>query len=292
MKPNFFIIGQTKSGTSSMHNYLEQHPQVFVPGLKELRYFSYDLSDPQRAEKVRPGYPVTLTEYEQYFADASGYIAIGEASPQYLESPFAASQIFEYAPDAKIIACFRNPVDRLYSLHQMHSRAGDEHRDFRTAFVADKHGTPWVSAGFSYERAKRFFDLFDRSQIMTIKFDDFTSDPVSTMRNMFLFLGVDPDVQIDTGVVHNKGGIPRSELIFRLSQFASRKAGLRSTAKRVLPDWVTSSWRRLRNANLEVPPAVDEDMRQQIAVFYSEDVQNTQDLIGMDLSEWLPVDRQ
>lgn len=289
MKPNFFIIGQTKSGTSSMHNYLEQHPQVFVPAKKELRYFSYDLADPQRAEKVKPGFPITLLEYERHFANAGGQNAIGEASPQYLESPYAAAQIFDYAPHAKIVACFRNPVDRLYSLHQMHSRAGDERRDFETAFNADRDTAPWVSAGFAYANTKRFFDVFDPMQIMTIKFDDFKADPALAMRNMFVFLGVGPEVDIDTGVIHNKGGIPRSAAMFRLSQFATRRPGLRSAVKKVLPGAVTSMWRQMRNANLKTPPAVSADLRRRIAEFFAEDTERTQDLIGLDLSDWLPA---
>jgi hypothetical protein len=91
-KPNFLIIGAVKAGTTSLHSYLSQHPEIFMPQRKELRYFAYDEENPYhvraRSTRVR-----TYDEYLSYFSSSSGRKAVGEASPNYLGSPGAAERI-------------------------------------------------------------------------------------------------------------------------------------------------------------------------------------------------------
>ena len=100
--PNFLVIGVPKGGTGSLHDYFRQHPEIFMPRLKEPRFFSHD----GRGNRVK--FPVqTLEEYEALFEDAAGATAVGEATPHYLSFPEAAGRIHALLPGAKLIASLR-----------------------------------------------------------------------------------------------------------------------------------------------------------------------------------------
>src|SRR5580698_1501830 len=101
LKPNFFIVGAPKSGTTSLYDYLKEHPQVFLPK-KELYYFCYDLT-------FRTP-PISENIYLKYYTDANNQKAVGDASVYYLLSPGAAKKIKDFNPEAKIIVMLRNPI--------------------------------------------------------------------------------------------------------------------------------------------------------------------------------------
>ena len=115
--PNFLIIGSAKGGTSSLHYYLRQHPQIFMPDLKEPRFFALEgetlnFQNPDSA--INHDSVTNLREYKNLFANAINEIGIGEASPLYLYSEKAVRRIKHYVPDAKLIVILRNPVDRSF----------------------------------------------------------------------------------------------------------------------------------------------------------------------------------
>src|SRR5580692_11872450 len=108
--PDFFIVGNPKSGTTALYEMLRSHPQIFMPTLKEPHFFA--------AEKP-PSSPLpnTLDEYLALFAAAEPNQCAGEASPSYLRSPTAAGRIAQLAPDARIVAILREPAGFVRSLH-------------------------------------------------------------------------------------------------------------------------------------------------------------------------------
>jgi hypothetical protein len=113
--PDFFIVGQPKSGTTALHEMLRSHPQVFMPASKEPWFFATELHDrtPPRPE----GTPRTLAEYVALFEDARPDQRVGEASPLYLWSRTAAARIAAAQPQARIIVILREPASLLRSLH-------------------------------------------------------------------------------------------------------------------------------------------------------------------------------
>src|SRR5207302_11433714 len=114
--PDFFIVGHHKSGTTALYEMLRRHPQIYMPALKEPRYFASDLRE--LFEPVRTGrLPHTLEEYLALFDGATPGQITGEASPSYLRSTVAARKIAEVRPDARIIAILREPASFVRSLH-------------------------------------------------------------------------------------------------------------------------------------------------------------------------------
>src|ERR1051325_3379611 len=106
-RPDFFIVGAPKCGTTAMNGYLRQHPQIFMPERKDITYFGTDL----KFERSR----ISYDEYISLFQDANDALRIGESSVWYMYSKTAAEEIKSFSPSASIIVMLRNPVDMLYA---------------------------------------------------------------------------------------------------------------------------------------------------------------------------------
>src|ERR671927_280038 len=128
-RPDFFIVGAPKCGTTALYVYLKAHPQIFMPFLKEPHFFGRDLSS-------RYG-RMTLADYLALFAGAKNDQRVGEASSWYLYSRTAAREIKEFSA-ADIIVIFRNPIDMMYAQHsQLLFQRQEEIVDFKEALAAE-----------------------------------------------------------------------------------------------------------------------------------------------------------
>ena len=108
VKPNFFIVGAAKCGTTAWFEYLRTHPDIFLPDQKELPHFCTDYVEEMRI--------ADRSDYLQHFRSASGRKAVGEGSVTYLYSATAAREIRQFNPDAKILIFLRDQEDQLPSL--------------------------------------------------------------------------------------------------------------------------------------------------------------------------------
>jgi hypothetical protein len=110
-RPDFFLVGAPKCATTAMTDYLSQHPDIYIPRLREkdVPFFGRDLDLGSRRE--------SLEEYLSFYQDASPSQRAGEACVWYLYSEYAAEELRAFAPDAQILVFLRNPVDLVHSLH-------------------------------------------------------------------------------------------------------------------------------------------------------------------------------
>jgi hypothetical protein len=130
-RPNFFIVGAPRSGTTAMYEYLRQHPDVFMPYRKEPVYFGSDLTK-------RPPF-LDEAGYLKLFGPGKGRSRLGEATVWYLYSETAAAEIKAFDPDARIIIMLRDPVEMIYSLHSHWLFTGNEDiEDFGQALEAEE----------------------------------------------------------------------------------------------------------------------------------------------------------
>ena len=123
--PTFLIIGTMKGGTTSLHRYLRQHPEVFMPERKELNFFLDEYAGPPIDPPEERNWSRGITWYERQFAGAERERAVGEASANYSRYPTypgVAERIAEVVPKVKIIYLVRNPIDRVFS-HYLHDVA-------------------------------------------------------------------------------------------------------------------------------------------------------------------------
>lgn len=122
--PRFLIIGAQRSGTTSLHRYLAEHPDLAAPIRKEIHYFT-------------TRYPAGPGWYRAHFPLDLGGRSTFESTPYYLFHPLAATRASMALPDARLIAVLRNPVDRAYSQYQLNVSLGRETLSFEAALIAE-----------------------------------------------------------------------------------------------------------------------------------------------------------
>jgi Sulfotransferase domain len=193
--PDFYIVGHHKSGTTALYQMLKQHPQIYMPALKEPRFFAPDL----RALLGDNGrLPSSWEEYLALFAPASPEQRRGEASPSYLRSEVAARLISRARPDARIIALLREPADFVRSLHLHLLKEAVETEPDLAAAVAreaiEREGRRVLrySDHVRYvEQLRRYHAVFPREQVLVVIYDDFRADNQAAVRAVLRFLNVD-----------------------------------------------------------------------------------------------------
>jgi hypothetical protein len=202
--PDFFIVGHHKSGTTALYEMLRRHPQIYMPALKEPRYFASDLRSV--FEPVRSGrLPETLPEYLALFDEATEGQLKGEASPSYLRSRVAASAIAEVQPDARIIAILREPLSFVRSLHlQLLQDHVETETDLRRAIareelIRDGRRIRRYTDHLNYvEQLCRYHAVFPPEQVLVLIYEDFRADNRATVATVLRFLGVDDGAEIET----------------------------------------------------------------------------------------------
>lgn len=283
--PNFYVAGAAKSGTTSLYEYLKNHPQVFLPEIKEQNYFS--TPPPPGAELFDVRY-CDLEEYQSLYRGAKGFPAIGDASPSYLWDGTACRRICEVCPQARIIIILRDPVARAYS-HYLFNRMlliEPEARFWDALQIEAKlRDISWYSLrcyasyGMYYAQVRRYFDTFGRDQVLVLFFDDLAKRPKEMMSSVAQHIGVDPSYfdTYDFSQAHNQYRMPRSKVAYRVAG----RLGLR----RVIPPRVR--WWLNHSALLfdRKKPTLDDRSRRFLQEVFEPDIALLEELMGKRLPE-------
>jgi hypothetical protein len=222
-RPDFFIVGAFKAGTTAMYEYLRAHPQIFMSVPKEPMYFGQDLTPRYRR--------MTENEYLGLFREARADQRAGEASPWYLYSKSAPAEIDAFDPQSKVIIMLRNPVDVMYAQHsQLVFNQREDLTDFQAALDAEpdrlrgervpvdaiRPEALYYRQSVRFpEQVERWLEVFGRERVHFIVFDDLVVDVSAVYRDTLEFLGVDPTVELDLSV-YNPNKQARSGRIQRL----------------------------------------------------------------------------
>lgn len=298
MMPTFLIVGAAKCGTTSVYEYLRQHPEVYVSPVKEPKFFSRvarrtDFGGPGDQDDMRRHTVTSLGEYRSLFRDAPGHRAVGEASTLYLYDPTSPDEILNALPSVKIVAILRHPVERAYSNFLYMVRRGNEPlRSFADALAAEDQRVAdnWMPSwhyrrrGLYGDQVERYLRRFDRQQIRFYLYDDLVEHPARLLKDLFGFLGIDDTFQPDISGRHNVSGLPRNK---RLHAALAGANGIKALARPFLPHQTARRLaHRLRMWNL-TRPRLPEAVRDQLAAFYRSDILRLQQLLERDLTAWL-----
>ena len=311
-KPDFFIVGAPKCGTTAMHAYLAAHPDIFM-AKKERHFFGRDL---------RPvGYDGPHADpawYLSFFEDWNGEKRTGEVSVWYLYSKTAASEIKAFSPDADIVIMLRNPIDMMYSLYNMFVWVKDltpggvidaetkralffeealesqERRkiEFERQFTnPDPERDPEIEMRlFHTDQVKRYLDVFGRERVHFILYDDFKAAPRKAYRDLLRFLDVAPDFEPDFEVVNSNRKIKNAKLHYLLRTHDSMGL-LRSVGRALVPvSFRKKVHRTLMQYNVKHQPRepMHPDTRAFLQEHFREDVARLSQLIDRDLvALWL-----
>ena len=288
IKPNFLIAGASKAGTTSLHEYLAQHPDIFMSTFKEPNYFV-------------PGYGYEKWEdYLALFRGARNQKAIGESSTGYLYCDESPPWIKSTLDPVKIILMLRNPARRAASLYWWMVREGYEDApNFAEALEREpsrardpefRANCPqffpdylYYTTGLYREQVERFLETFGPDGVQIYLFEEFAADPHATCREIFGFLGVDPDFE-PAIAIHNEGRLPASpRLQFWLRNRAPRYFRfLPARFRRAIVDPLMTL-----NTRRGSTPQRDLESEHRLLERYRADIRKLEQLLGRDLSIWL-----
>lgn len=251
-KPTFIGVGAGRCGTTSLYNYFNEHPHVYMSPIKEINYFGF-------RDKETNKYGITFSEYTNFFIGAEEEKEIGEISPAYLTLDKSAKQIKKYVPDAKIIITLRDPIARLISQYKHHY---DQHKI--------KNINDYINEGLKAYREKnentyrfnwfhpvknitqslyaigieKIYDNFIQENIEIVLFDDLKNNSQKVLKRLCDFLDID---YIDYKFKKSNASVESSDLDMN----------------------------------------IDNDVLSELLKIYKEDLILTEKLCGVNLTYWL-----
>ncbi len=301
--PDFVIIGAGKSGTTSLNEYLKEHPKIFMATRKEPNFFAFETLDPsiydtQSSIDYYNESVLTIDEYYKLFEGAKPDQLLGEVSNTYISHDHSWERIKHYVPDAKLIAILRHPAERLHSRYFHLVRENEIPEGGSLDEVFNRNSVWWkrpdlVNEGFYYQKLKPFFENFPKENIKIFLYEEFTQDTDRVLKDTFEFLGIDPNVKVATDIVYNKSGEVKNKSVDAL---VGQNSGPILFLKRFLPGlhrylknsvWANRFLNIMRNKNLDKPSVATDFRKQVVDQIYREDIEALAKLLDRDLSHWL-----
>ncbi len=295
--PDFFLVGAPKCGTTTLYQYLYQHPEVFLPTIKEPSYFCFASLPSEARKHIAKKFVVwDLDNYIKLYKDSPEKTLSGDCSPLYLYSYEAAIDLMKSTygdklRSVKIIAILRNPVERAFSSYLHAFGRGNETLSFKEAIKKktiemkqqNRIAADYTGVGMYYAQVKAYQNAFPNMKIFL--FEDLKDQP-ALLKNLSEFLGIDSSVKPSSEIKTNPSGIPKSKLLLKL---VSKQSGTKRFIKRLVPDKYWLNVLAIRDSvermNLD-KPKMDSEVRRVLTGLYSEDVKKLEELIGRDLSSW------
>jgi hypothetical protein len=271
--PNLIVIGAMKCGTTSLHQYLDLHPEIQMSSPKELMFFVEE-------QNWRRG----VDWYARHFDPAAP--VRGESCPEYTNHPRTAgvpARMRSVLPHAKLIYAVRDPIERMVS-HYLHLRAtGDEPREMSVALR--EHG-PYVDRSRYWRQLELYLEHFPPHSIMVVSAEELAAEREETLRRVFCFLGVQEDFtspQFDRLWETSRG----KDRKFRLLLRARRWPILRHSHR--LPQhgrWLVERIKYTTIGGGVVRPQLDRDLRRELEERVREDAARIREFAGREFAEW------
>tara|TARA_B100001758_G_scaffold62460_1_gene51992 strand:- start:20859 stop:21761 length:903 start_codon:yes stop_codon:yes gene_type:complete len=292
--PNLLIVGAAKSGTTSLHNYLNQHPDIYMSKHKEPHFLINRDIGVKRVHKA----VIDLNKYKEMFMTDISYKYKGESSVMYLAFPeISIKNIKRFLlKDIKIIIMLRHPVERAFAgyLHNLRYNPS-ENLSFEDAidkseerYHLEKNMTPdtrYLHVGMYSSQVKRFMDVFSKN-VHVILYDDYVRDINSCIDKVFDFLDVEK-IPIDTSRKHMVGGWMFKNRILR-NLFVSQNT-IKSIIKKLLPKKAIRNAvkNKLINLSISKTPEMSKQIRDRLLQYYKDDIIDLSKLLKRDLGDWL-----
>ena len=284
--PNLLIVGAAKSGTTSLHNYLKQHPDIFMSNHKEPHFL---INNEIGVNRIPKGIN-NLQDYSNLFSNGASHKYRGESSAMYLQFPeIAIKNIDRYLDeDVKIIIMLRNPIERAFSGYQHVKRYNlDEDLDFEDAleiseqrYFTNNNITPasrYIHIGMYNEFVRKFKTKF-KTNVHIIIYKDFINNTNQELSRLFSFLGI-KDVQIDFNKQYMVGGWKwKNDLfrkIFMKRHFLKKFIPFKRLIKAAFKSFATDSVEK-----------IDDTIREKLIGIYKDDIKNLSTFLNVDLNFW------
>lgn len=296
--PDFAIVGAPKCGTTALYHYLEQHPRIFMPAIKEPHFFGRDI--PAHHRKA-----TTADDYTALFDEAGAGQLCGEASAATMYSATALRELYDWNPDIKAMAMIRNPVDLFLSFHnQSLRRLNEHHEDPETAWraqVARARGEDIPPLNPSPEflqyrdfcsvgrQLQRFVDTIPPDQRLVILYDDFATDTQRVFEHVLAFLELAPaGGEIDFAPRNTSKQRRFAFVEHWLKTYPGPLRHVRRVLKPGLDKLGIAPGRLIRRLNEKPaqPAQISPEFRQELIAAFTPEIETVERLTGCDLAHW------
>lgn len=301
--PNFFIVGASRSGTSTLARYLRKHPEIFFSEEKEPHHFCMDLLMESDCFHGKVKHYIDYRgrdHYLQLFEKVRDEKAVGEGSTWYLYSRAAASEIHKFNRHAKIIILLRNPADYLHSVHSLFlSSFNEDEENFVQALALEnerKKGQAiprqttipsrlFYSELVKYaEQVQRYIDTFPKDNVRVLIFEEFVNALPDVYRDILRFLEVDQGFEPDFDVA-NANKKPR----FPKASRALKRSFVFDLYDQLMPRYlkpkVRSFTTKLYFKKVD-RPQMDGSLREQLIRAYIPEIEKLEKALNRDLTVW------
>ncbi len=281
--PTFLLVGAMKGGTTSLFHYLGGHPQVATPVYKAPEFFVEEANWRRGIDWYRRQFPVTGPDV----------LAIGEASNAYTKYPRyrgVPERIAAHLPDVRLLYVIRDPIERIRSHYQTRLAERSERLPFADAVFSNHIYLDYSRYALQIEQ---YLEHFPRDQLLVITSEDLRSAREATMRRVYGFIGVDPDVmppELDRDFYLTKDRAARSPIPLFIRKPLKRRFPVTRRFKEVENNTI-SVMRRVTGRSsgpAQRPPRVDisDDVRERLVAELEEDVRRLRGHLGPTFDGW------
>lgn len=286
-KPNFFLAGWPKTGSTWLYHCFKEHPDIFVPERDTVHFFSVN-------------YFRGYDWYYPFFKKAGNEKVIADLTPNYVLELNSAKRIYEFNSDAKILFTLRNPVDRAFSQYWHQKKKGQILFNFEDTLHYNSLGNfemfmIWLRTGFFPEFLKPYFNIFPSSQLKVMFYDDLQTNSKEFLKEVFEFAGVNTtfvpsvmDNKINTGEKvksQHKSNINSSDI----NQNTSMQSKLKKKVKKLLfEDNAKNNNKTFDNGSekTEYEQGIDPEFRKELIELYKPHIIELEEFLQVDLSKW------
>jgi hypothetical protein len=286
-KPNLFVIGAAKCGTSTLHTLLGSHSQVFMSEFKEPAFFLGPTTLRRRRRRLSDSYRNNPAAYFALFGGAGNKAIVGESSTAYTTFPHengVAERIHAFNPEARLIYIVRDPVQRTISHYWWRVRWEEETRDIYTAIT---QWSLYCDVSNYAMQLKRYLQVFSPNQIMVVTLESLSCSPHRVLADIFGWLGVDPSkLPPLLHVRENVGPLVVAQQLDRPLLQWFRNSRLWDTVGAFVPQFVRRAGRSLvekevHRASLEIGKVIDF-----LRPIQLEETRRLCELVGREFPEW------
>ena len=274
---DFVVIGAMKAGTTSLYNYLAQHPQLSVPCTeKEVNFFNNNSH-----------WNAGISWYEKNFENNN--LKRGEVNPNYAMFPrcqVVPERLYQFSPDVKIIYILRDPIERLRSHIHHNYIKGFESRSI-TEILEDQEDSLWyIAYSKYYYQLEKFLTYFERSQILVTTLENLSKEPISVMSYIFDFLEVDKNFFLNSyrEKVHASNEKVKSGKLLNFLRKSPLMEGYQRL-KPLIPLNTHIRAKRLLGKHIE-KPNLNENQISYLQSLFCEDISNLEAFLECSFSNW------
>lgn len=277
-KPNLFITGWTRSGTSSLHMYLKQHPEIFMSEVKEPRFFG---------DHPSPNYPEFFKNEKKYlslFSKVKNEKILGEAS-HYFDSEIALKQIKKFNPKSKIIILLREPAELIYSEYK--NGVIPNNKDLEVVLKKNSKEVKRLLKICEYYRIiKKHLEIFGKENVYIILSENLLKNPEEEFSRLCKFLNINSNFKPDFENYSVSREIKNKWFWNLIKKFPNKiKLGVKNILSEKINKKIRKKIRKFTTKK-EIKKPIDPNLKDMLKKKFEKEIKKTEKLIGKNLSKW------